>query len=441
MIALSESQRGAAVELLLLLLLLVIVYLLPHFSPLTPPQAALLLSLYPAWHLWQLQRLLHWLAQPTRPLPSRARVGLWWLLWQRLREQQRDHRRQRRRLAQHLNRFREATAAVPDATLVLSAENEILWFNDAATELLHLDPSSDVGVALTERLDSATLMQLLRRDEAASLLIPSPCDESVTLSVRAIPYARHQRLLILRDVSEQQRLEQVRRDFVANVSHELRTPLTVVSGFVEMLLEEESAACRNGWERSLQLMAQQSQRMRRIVEDLLLLSRLETDRSAPPLERVAVTPLLETLRDDAEQLGRDKDQQIRLESDASLQLLGSRHELMSVFTNLISNAVRYTPEGGQITIRWYRHGDEGCYEVEDTGIGIERRHLPRLTERFYRVDVGRSRDSGGTGLGLAIVKHVLSRHDARLGIESTPGKGSRFCCRFPATRLIEAVNR
>jgi two-component system phosphate regulon sensor histidine kinase PhoR len=255
------------------------------------------------------------------------------------------------------------------------------------------------------------------------------------LNLRVVPYGHDQRLLIARDVSQQQRLEQMRRDFVANVSHELRTPLTVVSGFLETLLDEAGDYPKH-LSRSMELMQQQTARMQHIVEDLLLLSRLETDRTRPPHEAVAVSGVLSMIEEGVEPLSRQKQQSIEFDCDNALRIYGAEKELYSAFSNLVTNAVRYTPEGGTIHVRWYQDDRGAHLEVQDSGVGIAPEHIPRLTERFYRVDVGRSRESGGTGLGLAIVKHVVSRHDGNLCISSVLNKGSTFSITFPDSLIV-----
>jgi two-component system phosphate regulon sensor histidine kinase PhoR len=226
----------------------------------------------------------------------------------------------------------------------------------------------------------------------------------------------------------------MRRDFVANVSHELRTPLTVVSGYLETLLEDEDEAALR-WRRTLQSMHGQSKRMEGIVEDLLTLSRLETRAQPEHQLPVAVPGLLAQVREDAQRLSGEQAHQMTLEADADLWLSGAESELRSLFSNLAFNAVRYTPAGGRIQMRWYADATGAHFSIQDTGIGIAAQHIPRLTERFYRVDIGRSRGSGGTGLGLAIVKHVLMRHDGQLEIDSQPGKGSMFRCDFAPGRI------
>lgn len=394
------------------------------------------LGVYLAWHLYHLYQLERWLRRGRSLYPPEA-TGIWGDVFYRLYQLQRRNRKRKQRLAGYLDQFREATSAMPDATVVLGPNGEIQWSNEAVLPLLGLRPAQDVG----QRIDNLVrnpdfIAYLAQGDYTDPLEIPSPQDPVITLRVRVVPYGREQRLLLARDISHQKRLDQMRRDFVANVSHELRTPLTVIAGFVENLNDGDDA-CAEKWGRSLGLMEQQTKRMQRIVEDLLLLSRLETDRSRPR-ERVEVPAMLEMIREDAVVLSGDQGHRITLEADMDLDLLGAEQELHSAFNNLVSNAVRYTPAGGEVAIRWYRDDDGAHLSVRDTGEGIPAEHIPRLTERFYRVDKGRSRERGGTGLGLAIAKHVLNRHDGELRIESKVGEGSTFTCDFPADRIAEA---
>jgi two-component system phosphate regulon sensor histidine kinase PhoR len=252
------------------------------------------------------------------------------------------------------------------------------------------------------------------------------------LKIHVIPYADKQNLLLARDITQLHRLEQIRRHFVANASHELRTPLTVISGFVETMRDAKED-CLQHWQRPLLLIAQQTTQMCSIVDDLLLLSRLEAEPFINRVESVQVADMLQSICEEARILSGEQNHQITLEVADNLVIYGKSDELRSVFSNLLSNAVRYTPMNGSITVRWYKD-DQGIHcQVSDTGEGIAPEHLPRLTERFYRVDVARSRNQGGTGLGLAIVKHVLIRHKGSLRIESVVGQGSSFYCDFPVS--------
>ena len=388
------------------------------------------LALYFAWHLRNLYQLNKWLQGKRTGMPGHV-GGLWSDIYYHLYRLQQRNRKRKKRLASMLNRFRESTDALPDAAVILNDENVIESWNRAATSLLKLKAPQDIHKPITNLLRNPDFIQYLRDgDFEDRLLMPSPVDERIMLSLRIVPYGKKQRLLVVRDITRLHLLEQVRRDFIANVSHELRTPLTVVSGYLETLIDEDDEWVRKN--RSLLLsMQQQTARMQNIVVDLLLLSRLETDTSHHVRNNVDVPAMLEMLREDAMVLSAGK-HEISTEIDHSLWLRGNREELMSAFSNLVYNAVKYTPKGGSIRIRWYADESGAHLAVVDTGEGIPPQHIPRLTERFYRVDVGRSRDSGGTGLGLAIVKHVLNRHQGSLHIESELDKGSTFRCDFPS---------
>jgi two-component system phosphate regulon sensor histidine kinase PhoR len=335
-----------------------------------------------------------------------------------------------RRLAAQLRDLREAAAVFPDVLVLLDDAGRVRWINRAAVRLLGLIWPGDRGVLLAERLGGSAIGDWLRSGEERVEDIPAPADANIRVNARLIEFGRGQRVLRARDVTHLARLEQVRRDFVANVSHELRTPLTVIHGYLELLDPEEVPALAP----VIAEMRVQSRRMGQIVEDLLTLSRLEMQRNLPE-EHVATAPMLATIRKEAEALSQGR-HRIVLEDSAHCDLLGSPKDLHSAFSNLVSNAVRYTPTGGEIFVRWQRTPTGAEFSVTDTGYGIPAEHLARLTERFYRVSSSRSRATGGTGLGLSIVKHVLNLHQAQLTIESAPGKGSTFACQFDQVRLL-----
>lgn len=337
-----------------------------------------------------------------------------------------------RRLARQLRALRDAAGALHDGLVLLDARGRILWSNRSAQRLLGLHRRADRGARLRERLDSAQVAAWLGSGGSEELAeVPAPNAPGVHLSLSLIPLSNDQRLLLARDISALLHLEQVRRDFVANVSHELRTPLTVIHGYLELIEPEDVPALAP----MLGELRAQSKRMGQIVEDLLTLSRLETQQRLSE-EEVEIAPLLATLAREAEALSQ-KRHTITLEDVAHCDLLGSPRDLHSAFSNLVSNAVRYTPEGGSIEIRWRRERDGAArFSVTDTGYGIPAQHIPRLTERFYRVSSSRSRETGGTGLGLSIVKHVLALHQARLEVASEPGKGSTFACVFGRARVL-----
>ncbi|HEX7326532.1 MAG TPA: phosphate regulon sensor histidine kinase PhoR [Rhodanobacteraceae bacterium] len=334
-----------------------------------------------------------------------------------------------RRLAQQLHDLRTVARALPDAVVILDERGHATWTNPAAERLLGVVPNRrrvrDPGP------HNARFEKWLAGIADATDDVASPVAADVRLQVLLTPYGRRCRLLMARDVSRVTRLEQVRRDFVANVSHELRTPLTVIHGYLELLDPADVPALAP----VLKDMRLQSQRMRQIVEDLLTLSRLEVQRSVPD-ERVDMADLMVSLQREAQALSHGH-HRVTLAAVAPVDLLGSAKELRSAFSNLVSNAVRYTPDGGCITLRWQQTADGAEYAVSDTGYGIPAEHLARLTERFYRVSSSRSRAKGGTGLGLSIVKHVLTLHDAQLRIDSAPGKGSTFTCAFGRSRVLE----
>ncbi|MFA5530753.1 MAG: phosphate regulon sensor histidine kinase PhoR [Thiohalomonadaceae bacterium] len=387
---------------------------------------------YFGWHMLQLYRLEHWLRVGRKLNPPES-WGIWGEVFHHIYRLQQRNRRRKRRLAGILSQFQKATAAMPDATVVLGRDWEIQWFNDAAVHLLGLQSGHDVGQRVDNLIRLPAFVAFIAEGAEGTLEIASPRDERLTLSLRVVPYGDEQHLLIGRDISEKIRLEQMRRDFIGNVSHELRTPLTVIAGILETLIEDdEGSGGRSA--RTLGMMREQSVRMQSLVEDLLLLSRLENERLAPARDPAPVPALLARMRQEALLVSQDR-HVIELECDETLGLLGAEKELYSAFNNLVINAVRYTPPGGRIVMRWYADGAGAHFSVCDNGIGMAPQHIPRVTERFYRVDPGRSRESGGTGLGLAIVKHVLQRHDGHLAIESAPGLGSTFSCEFPADRI------
>ncbi|MEF9978606.1 MAG: phosphate regulon sensor histidine kinase PhoR [Thermomonas sp.] len=386
-----------------------------------------------AWHYWKLRNVLLRLTARQRLAPSSG-VGVWNELDRLLSRSQGEMRARKRRLLAMLRAYRAAAAALPDAVVVVERNTQrVLWFNEAATPLLGLNYPRHQDAPIVAALQPLPMAQWLASGRNAEPMVDvaSPANPDLRLHLRLIPYSDELWLLVARDVTKMMRLEHMRRDFVANVSHELRTPLTVVHGYLEMLDPQDNP----DWAPMLAEMQRQSQRMTQLVEDLLTLSRLEA-RDTLPEEHVAMAPMLATLRREAEALSQGR-HRISIEDDARVDLCGSTKELHSAFSNLVANAVRYTPADGEIHVRFARDADGGVtLSVRDTGYGIPAAHLPRLTERFYRVSTSRSRESGGTGLGLAIAKHVLGLHDARLDIASEVGKGSTFACRFAPARVL-----
>jgi two-component system phosphate regulon sensor histidine kinase PhoR len=385
-----------------------------------------------AWQSWRLHRVLRGLTVRRRHSPAAGR-GAWAELDRLLDRSRHDSRRRKHRLVAMLRAYRAVAEALPDAVVVFERNSQrVQWLNAAAGRLLGLHHPADLGSVLGKRIAAMGIGDWLRAGAEAEPLMDhaSPLDSTLRLNLRLIPYSADHWLLIARDVSKLMHLEHVRRDFVANVSHELRTPLTVIHGYLEMLEPAEHP----DWAPMLAEMGRQSQRMAQLVEDLLTLSRLEAHERLDD-ERVQMGPMLSTLKREAEALSQRR-HRIEIEDAATFDLLGSVKELHSAFSNLVGNAVRYTPAGGSIRIRFAADGDGVALAVSDTGYGIPAAHLPRITERFYRVSTSRSRELGGTGLGLAIAKHVLNLHQARLGIESEVGRGSVFSCHFGPERLL-----
>lgn len=383
--------------------------------------------------LWEEFRLARWLENPDAVEPPDA-TGTWGDIFYRLQKLQRRHKANRVELASALERFERAAMAVPDGMVILNHSEQIEWCNPASHTYMGLDCERDRGQFIRYLLRQAQFLDFLdAADYSQPIVYKSPVDRELILSLQLIPFGASQKLLVARDITDLERVDAMRRDFIANVSHELRTPLTVVGGFVETLADAPdlpAAETRHYFD----LMLDHTRRMQHLLDDLLTLSRLESADHGLKGEIVNVPELAQALKAEAESLSRGRHRvSLHCESDACLN--GSLQEIRSALGNLVSNAVRYTPEGGEITLAWREHNDEGVFSVTDTGEGIAAEHIPRLTERFYRVDRSRSRETGGTGLGLAIVKHVLTRHDARLEVQSVPGKGSTFSAVFPAAHL------
>ncbi|WP_046167704.1 phosphate regulon sensor histidine kinase PhoR [Chromobacterium vaccinii] len=385
-----------------------------------------------AFNLYHIALLLRWL---RHPVPERVPdgFGVWHSVFMILYRTMRNQSQSKKKLTHALERFINAGEAMPDGVVVLDEHDRIEWVNPMAVEHLGLDRKRDVGNQILNLIRQPafhTYMKNASFSQPLTLSFSQP--RELVISLQLVPFDSTRKLLLTRDITQLERVQTVHRDFVANVSHELRTPLTVVGGFLETLNDMPEVDERT-LRQFLPMMMEQSRRMQSLVEDLLALSRLENSPKAVSSEHVDMQMMLDTLMVEAEGLSQGR-HQVKLARCSDAGLWGSGQELHSAFGNLVSNAVRYTPEGGSITLSWQDEGEQLRFSVADTGIGIPREHIPRLTERFYRVDRGRSRGSGGTGLGLAIVKHVLARHHARLEIKSEPDKGSTFSAVFPRER-------
>ncbi|WP_133510593.1 phosphate regulon sensor histidine kinase PhoR [Candidatus Thiosymbion oneisti] len=427
-------------EVLFLLVSLAVALFLPWLG--LDLALAVLLAILP-----YLGRNLYYLGHLTLLIRRRYRMvppfprGLWGVIYRSVAQHQQSGRKRRKRQVRFIRRFREAAISVPDALVILDRHRRIEWANPMAAELMNVHWPQDEGSYLTESLHHDLLGEFLVADEYLRPIELAPeHNRAITLSVRITPFGerKRQRLVVGRDITKVFHLNLIRRDFVANASHELRTPLTVISGFLENLMD--SPRTPEHHRRPLQLMSSQAERMRSIVEDLLTLSRLEMEEAATQSEPVDVPETLRLILDEARLLDAGG-HELTVDIAPDLLLKGNRLELRSALSNLVFNAIQHTPSESRIWITWREDEDGPLFAVKDDGEGIAREHVPRLTERFYRVDKARSRTSGGTGLGLAIVKHVLNRHDARLTIESEPGQGSTFTCRFPAGTGLKRSER
>jgi two-component system phosphate regulon sensor histidine kinase PhoR len=385
-------------------------------------------------HLYWIGRLIHWIQAPPGTSPPMA-IGAWAEVFNHLYAQARKAGKETRQAATELERLRLAAEALPEGVLILDTHQTIEWMNWEAEACLGLHATADTGSRLTHLLREPELLNYLNNSgsHATPLILSTQRNPGRTLQIQVVPFAAGRTLLMVRDVTQLEKLATMRRDFVANVSHELKTPLTVTLGFIETAADALGDATADELAGYLRMATEQAHRMQHLIEDLLTLSSLETD--SPPLEEdVDLAVLLTAVREEAAALSGGR-HPMTLEITGPSHLTGSSRELHSALGNLVTNAVRYTPPGGEIALRWDADASGGRFSVRDTGIGIATEHLPRLTERFYRVDHGRSREMGGTGLGLAIVKHVLERHQAQLKIQSEPGKGSVFTAIFPEHRV------
>jgi two-component system phosphate regulon sensor histidine kinase PhoR len=390
--------------------------------------------LYLGWQLLNLHRLDRWLRLRSQIDPPNL-GGIWGDI---IGQVVRLHRRKqfhKQRLVQLYRELRRSTAALPDGVIILSSQNEIVWFNRQAARLLGLKRPVDVGLRVDNLIRSPEFVRYLHADDfSVPVVIRPPVHADLYLALQLVPYGAGQFLLLVRDVTRQMRLEATRKDFVANASHELRTPLTVISGYLDTLADDPSID--EAWAGPIKDMRAQAQRMNTIISDLLELSRLESTDGEAPREPIDVPALLERLHRDA--LARaNRPRQVSLDLESEDGLYGSPQEIESAFTNVLVNGLKYTMSEGTVRMRWWTDVEGAYFSVIDNGIGIPAEHIPRLTERFYRVDAGRSRDRGGSGLGLAIVKHALQRHGGWLEVQSTEGKGSTFTCHFPPQRVSQ----
>ncbi len=396
----------------------------------------LVLLAYIIFTFLNISKLHRWLLhRKNEPLPEGR--GYWGEIFHELFLMEKKHAKNKLTLSETILRFQDATTALPDAMIILNKHQQIDWSNNAAESLVGVRNPEDTQQPISNLIRAPEFMKYLnRKDYSKALTMPSPEQPTKQLAVQIIPYVKQQTLIICRDVSHINKLEEMRSSFVANASHELRSPITVISGYLETLQHhlpdnpEKLAKIINN-------MYDQSKRMERLVTDLLALSKLETRPTDQHDNEVEIPALLTAIKESAIILSDNKKHNIELNIKTKSNISGNYEELYSLFSNLVNNAVRYTPNKGHISILWEEIDKQMVFTVTDSGHGIPKQHIPHLTERFYRVNIDRSRESGGTGLGLAIVKHIVERHDGRLEISSKINVGSTFRCIFPTTRLIK----
>ncbi len=393
---------------------------------------------YLCWTLVQSRRLYYWLANPgTSDEPPRS-AGLWGDIFDRLHKLHRNHLLTEDQLRARINRVQESTNAMRDGVIMTDAQGSMEWWNGSAEHLLGFKRSTDQGQYIHNLIRTPAFKAYFdARDYREPLELTSPARPHIRLQIQISVFGNDDRLIVAKDVTRLYQLEQMRRDFVGNVSHEMRTPLTVISGYLETLVDHADQLPTK-WHRAINTMAEQSSRMEALITDLILLSRIETGEHTADDTLTDPDALIQQICQDARTLSGDK-HDISVDIADKRMLKGDESQLRSAFSNLIFNAVKYTPAGGSIHVRWSANRDGAHLFVKDSGIGIDPVHIPRLTERFYRADPSRHKDTGGTGLGLAIVKHVLINHDGNLEIRSNPGDGSEFICHFPRERLVERI--
>lgn len=387
------------------------------------------------WNYQQILKLINWLWE-SKSLTPPTSEGMWGSIFDGIYRKVRRARVKQKNLNERIRQFRDGAEALPDAALVLSNDFIIEWGNKKAQQLLGIRTPGDVG----QRIDNLIrfpkfALQINEGSIDAPINIPSPLDGEIQLEIRLMPYGIDQILFLARDVSKVHRLEEMRRDFVANVSHELKTPLTVVRGYIEMIQTTEHALDPH-WKNAFDTIESQVTRMDRLVEQLLTLSRVEIHTDQDTKQRIDMPKLVHQLVEDASWLNQQKQHKISLDISSDLCIRGIDTEIKSACSNLISNAISYTPNNGEIDIVWQNYGDKVRFAVKDNGPGIKPEHVNRLTERFYRVDKSRSRNTGGSGLGLAIVKHVLQHHNAELVINSQWGAGTEFSIIFNKESIV-----
>lgn len=391
------------------------------------------------WTLIQARRLYQWLGNPDASEEAPQSIGMWGSIFDGLNKLHQSHLRTQDRLRARINRVQESTNAMRDGVIMTDARGTMEWWNGSAEHLLGFRRSTDRGQYIHNLIRNPAFKAYFdSRDYREPLELNSPAKPHLHLQIQISLFGDDDRLIVAKDVTRLYQLEQMRRDFVGNVSHEMRTPLTVISGYLETLVDHADELPPK-WRRAINTMAAQSSRMEALITDLILLSRIETGEHTVDHTLADMDALLNQICHDAQALSGSKQHRITVNISDHRLLRGDESQLRSAFSNLVFNAVKYTPAEGEVTVSWTANRDGAHLSVKDSGIGIDPVHIPRLTERFYRADPSRHKDTGGTGLGLAIVKHVLINHDGNLEIRSKPGEGSEFICHFPRERLVERV--
>ena len=417
-------------EIITVFLLLLVTTVVGVITKLFLPLLFLLMLAIIMRQVVQITRFEKWISTGGRGRAPKM-SGIWEDIYYHIYRIKKNDKRRKKKLSRMINQFRQSTEALPDAAVVLGIHDEIDWANKAARDVFGLK-ASDKGQRIPNLIRFPEFIQYLKvGDYKECVILPSPVDHHITLQVRIVPYGAGLRLLLAQDVTQLKKMERMRKDFVANVSHELRTPLTVLKGYLETLqdLDDEQSPLLTT---SFQQMQGQTERMQHLVDDLLLLTRLETQQKKSHC--IDVPALLSQICKEGDAL-ENAERRIQLTLESTGNIMGDEQELRSAFTNLLGNALKYSPGDSVVKVRWYQTKTAIILAVDDQGEGIEKADIPKITERFYRVETKRIKKVNGTGLGLAIVKHVLMRHDADLIITSEIGKGSSFCCRFPVTRL------
>lgn len=421
--------KGFSAELQRILVILAICSLIGFFSDNYALWMLIGCSTYIVWMLWQIRRLNQWLVRQDSQNPPEA-SGIWGQISDNIYQLQRDQRVEKENLQAVIKRIQEISSSLKDGLIILDARGHLDFWNPAAHRMLALN-TKDQGQSVINFIRHPKFVAYFEEGKYEEPLeLPSPRFASKHLQFQITPFGKNERLIVVRDITQVHNLEKMRQDFVANVSHELRTPLTVINGYVETLADNNTIP---SWNKPLQQMLQQAKRMSLLINDLLVLSKLETTEAGHNHKPINIEQLLTIVKSEAEVLSKEKNQQLTLicnNTTKPLLLAGNEKELHSAFSNLVTNAIKYTPNDGKVSMLLWQDQKNVYMSVSDNGPGIEAQHIPRLTERFYRVDASRNSGTGGTGLGLAIVKHVLMRHEAELKITSEPGKGSVFMCVF-----------